>query len=185
MDSRVRPWCSPLESIHSWIFFRAHGLPGFLVLGAVVLAVTGAERCTSTWDTSESDRFGSLVRDMCFRAGAELLRQGALLLIRRRRGATAVLPAGPVMALFPLVGIATAAAIIASQAPYQAAFSLDAGRRSARLRAASRHRAHSSHEMGQVYVPQVNWTLMVATRADRHRVQVVQCTAAGTVSPGR
>jgi KUP system potassium uptake protein len=66
-------------------------------------------------------------------------------------------------ALFPLVGIATAAAIIASQALISGAFSLT--QQAIQLGYAPRLDIEhtSSHEMGQVYVPQVNLALMDST----------------------
>ena len=67
------------------------------------------------------------------------------------------------MGLVPLVVLATAAAIIASQALISGAFSLT--QQAIQLGYAPRleidHTSH--HEMGQVYVPQVNWALMICT----------------------
>src|SRR4029078_3761508 len=69
----------------------------------------------------------------------------------------------PSWALFPLVALATAAAIIASQALISGAFSLT--QHAIQLGYAPRLDIEhtSSHEMGQVYVPQVNWALMIST----------------------
>jgi KUP system potassium uptake protein len=89
--------------------------------------------------------------------------QGALLLLD---GASARQPfflLAPSWALFPLVGLATAAAIIASQALISGAFSLT--QQAIQLGYAPRLDIEhtSSHEKGQVYVPQVNWALMIST----------------------
>ena len=69
----------------------------------------------------------------------------------------------PAWALIPLVGIATAAAVIASQALISGSFSLT--RQAIQLGYAPRLDVEhtSAREMGQIYVPQVNWALMVAT----------------------
>ena len=68
-------------------------------------------------------------------------------------------------ALWPLIVIATAAAIIASQALISGSFSLT--RQAVQLGLAPRLDVQhtSAREMGQVYVPRVNWALMVATVA--------------------
>ena len=69
----------------------------------------------------------------------------------------------PSWALWPLIVIATAAAIIASQALISGSFSIT--RQAVQLGLAPRLDVQhtSAREMGQVYVPRVNWALMVAT----------------------
>ena len=71
----------------------------------------------------------------------------------------------PAWGLLPLVGLATAAAIIASQALISGAFSLT--QQAVQLGYSPRLDIDhtSSHHMGQIYVPQVNWALMVGTIA--------------------
>jgi KUP system potassium uptake protein len=153
-----------LNPIHAWIFFRAHGLPGFLVLGAVVLAVTGAEALYV-----DMGHFGKRpIRLAWFVMVLPALvlnyfGQGALLLIDGNSARQPFFLLAPSWALFPLVGIATAAAIIASQALISGAFSLT--QQAIQLGYAPRLDIEhtSSREMGQVYVPQVNWALMIAT----------------------
>ena len=153
-----------LNPIHAWIFFRAHGLPGFLVLGAVVLAVTGAEALYV-----DMGHFGKRpIRLAWFIIVLPALvlnyfGQGALLLLDGDAARQPFFLLAPSWALFPLVGIATAAAIIASQALISGAFSLT--QQAIQLGYAPRLDIEhtSSLEMGQVYVPQVNWTLMIAT----------------------
>src|SRR5258706_2506846 len=153
-----------LNPIHAFIFFRAHGLPGFLVLGAVVLAVTGAEALYV-----DMGHFGKRpIRLAWFVIVLPALvlnyfGQGALLLIDGDAARQPFFLLAPSWALFPLVGIATAAAIIASQALISGAFSLT--QQAIQLGYAPRLDIEhtSSHEMGQVYVPQVNWALMIST----------------------
>src|SRR5207247_2811593 len=69
----------------------------------------------------------------------------------------------PAWALFPLIGLATAATIIASQAVISGAFSLT--RQAVQLGYSPRLRIEhtSSREIGQIYVPAANWGLMVLT----------------------
>jgi KUP system potassium uptake protein len=91
--------------------------------------------------------------------------QGALLLTRNIDPSQPYVffLMAPSWGLLPLVGIATAAAIIASQALISGAFSLT--RQAIQLGYVPRLDIEhtSSKEMGQVYVPQVNWGLMAAT----------------------
>ena len=89
--------------------------------------------------------------------------QGALLLLNGGAARQPFFLLAPSWALFPLVGIATAAAIIASQALISGAFSLT--QQAIQLGYAPRLDIEhtSSREMGQVYVPQVNWALMIST----------------------
>ena len=89
--------------------------------------------------------------------------QGALVLENAKAAEHPFFEMAPSWALLPLVGLATAAAIIASQALISGAFSLT--RQAIQLGYAPRlDISHtSSEEIGQVYVPQVNWALMFAT----------------------
>jgi KUP system potassium uptake protein len=90
------------------------------------------------------------------------LGQGALLLIEPATDHP-FFELAPSWALLPLVGLATAAAIIASQALISGAFSIT--RQAIQLGLAPRLEVEhtSAREMGQIYVPQVNWALMCAT----------------------
>jgi KUP system potassium uptake protein len=89
--------------------------------------------------------------------------QGALLLANPAAAEQPFFLLAPSWALLPLVGLATAAAIIASQALISGAFSLT--QQAVQLGYSPRldieHTSHS--EIGQVYVPQVNWALMLST----------------------
>ena len=145
-------------------FFREHGWHGFAVLGAVFLVVTGGEALYA-----DMGHFGKRPIRIAWFAlvlPALLLNyfgQGALLLDQPGRGGATVLSARADWALLPLVALATAAAIIASQALISGAFSLT--QQAIQLGYCPRldieHTSHS--EIGQVYVPQVNWALMVST----------------------
>jgi KUP system potassium uptake protein len=149
---------------HAVLFFREHGWHGFAVLGAVFLVVTGGEALYA-----DMGHFGKRsIRFAWFTLvlPALLLNyfgQGALLLTNAAAAEQPFFLLAPAWALLPLIGLATAAAIIASQALISGAFSLT--QQAIQLgycpRLDIQHTSHS--EMGQVYVPQVNWALMVST----------------------
>jgi KUP system potassium uptake protein len=152
--------------VHAVTFFRAHGLHGFAVLGAVFLVVTGGEALYA-----DMGHFGKRpIRLAWFGLvlPALLLNyfgQGALLLLNPAAAEQPFFLLAPSWALYPLVALATAAAIIASQALISGAFSLT--RQAIQLGYCPRLDIEhtSSLEMGQIYVPQVNWALMVSTIA--------------------
>jgi KUP system potassium uptake protein len=89
--------------------------------------------------------------------------QGALLLSDASSARQPFFLLVPTWGLLPMVALATAAAIIASQALISGAFSLT--RQAVQLGYCPRLTIDhtSSHEIGQVYVPQANWALMVST----------------------
>ena len=149
---------------HAVSFFREHGWHGFAVLGAVFLVVTGGEALYA-----DMGHFGKRpIRYAWFGLVLPALLvnyfgQGALLLANSEAAAQPFFLLAPTWGLIPLVVLATAAAIIASQALISGAFSLT--QQAIQLGYSPRldieHTSH--HEIGQVYVPQVNWALMLAT----------------------
>jgi KUP system potassium uptake protein len=157
---------SAVDPRHAFLFFREHGWHGFAVLGAVFLVVTGGEALYA-----DMGHFGKHpIRFAWFTLvlPALLLNyfgQGALLLEHPEAAEQPFFLLAPGWALVPLVVLATAAAIIASQALISGAFSLT--QQAIQLGYCPRldieHTSH--HEMGQVYVPQVNWALMISTIA--------------------
>jgi KUP system potassium uptake protein len=153
-----------IDPRHAVTFFQEHGWHGFAVLGAVFLVVTGGEALYA--DMGHFGKRPIRVAWFSLVLPALLLNyfgQGALLLIDNKAAQQPFFLLAPSWALLPLVGIATAAAIIASQALISGAFSLT--RQAIQLGYCPRLDIDhtSSHEMGQVYVPQVNWGLMIAT----------------------
>jgi len=145
-------------------FFMRHGPRGFLILGSVVLAITGAEALYA--DIGHFGKSPIRMSWFAFVLPALILNyfgQGAVIL---REGAAAA--ANPFYALapawfqLPLVFIATAATIIASQALITGAFSLV--HQAVQLGYLPKLRIiHTSSDMqGQIYVPLVNTFLMVA-----------------------
>ena len=155
-----------IDPRHAVTFFRDHGWHGFAVLGAVFLVVTGGEALYA-----DMGHFGKRpIRYAWFSLvlPALLLNyfgQGALLLTNSAAAEQPFFLLAPGWALLPMVALATAAAIIASQALISGAFSLT--QQAIQLGYCPRlDIEHTSHqEIGQVYVPQVNWALMFSTIA--------------------
>ena len=153
-----------INPAHAITFFREHGIRGFIVLGAVFLVVTGGEALYA-----DMGHFGKRpIRIAWFALVLPALvlnyfGQGALMLIDAKAASQPFFLLAPPWAQLPLVVLATAAAIIASQALISGAFSLT--RQAIQLGYAPRLDVEhtSSYEIGQVYVPQVNWFLAIGT----------------------
>jgi KUP system potassium uptake protein len=144
-------------------FFRTHGLRGIPVLGAVVLCLTGVEALYA--DMGHFGRtsirlawFGLVLPALAI----SYLGQGALLLARPAAATRPFFQAVPPAFLPLMVALATAATVVASQALIAAAFSMT--QQAAQLGYLPRTRvSHTSHEqIGQIYLPGLNWALMIA-----------------------
>ena len=151
------------DPLHAGTFFVSNGFTGFAVLGAVFLVVTGGEALYA--DMGHFGKHPIRLAWFAFVLPALILNylgQGALLLINPTVEHPFFLLA-PSWALLPLVALSTAAAIIASQALISGSFSIT--RQAIQLGLAPRLDVEhtSAREMGQIYVPQVNWALMCAT----------------------
>jgi len=150
----------PTHAVH---FFIVNRLQGFLVLGAVFLAVTGGEALYA-----DMGHFGARpIRLAWFVVVFPSLLlnyfgQGALLLHDKSAVENPFFHMAPNWAKYPLVILATVAAVIASQAVISGAFSLT--RQAVQLGYAPRIqiRHTSAREIGQIYIPSVNWLLMIA-----------------------
>jgi KUP system potassium uptake protein len=143
-------------------FFIVHPGMGVAILGAVVLALTGAEALYA-----DMGHFG---RKPIARAWFILVLpalvlnyfgQGGLLLENPEAARNPFFLLAPSWALVPLVGLSTLATVIASQAVISGAFSLT--QQAIQLGYIPRmHIQHtSSSEQGQIYIGAVNWALMV------------------------
>jgi KUP system potassium uptake protein len=151
-----------LNPLHGLRFFSDNGRIGFLTLGAVVLAVTGAEALYA-----DMGHFGKRPIRLAWFVlvmPALLLNyfgQGAILLRNPAAVANPFYFLAPRSMLVPLVMLATAAAVIASQALISGAFSLT--RQAVQLGYSPRvtilHTSRS--EAGQIYVPEINNILMI------------------------
>lgn len=155
---------SAVNPLYGVRFLLSNGFFGFFVLGAVFLVVTGSEALYA-----DMGHFGKgPIRFTWFTVvlPALLLNyfgQGALVLTNPDAAHNPFFRLAPEWALIPLVILATLATIIASQAMVAGAFSITT--QAVQLGYSPRVgiRYTSEHEMGQVYVPFVNWTLMVAS----------------------
>jgi len=151
---------------HAVRFFAEDPGRAFLVLGAVFLVVTGGETLYA-----DLGHFGHRAIQLAWFTvplPSLLLNyfgQGALLLRDPQAAASPFYLLAPPWALYPLIALATAATVIASQAVISGAFSLT--RQAVQLGYSPRLRIEhtSSREIGQIYVPAVNWGLMVLTCA--------------------
>lgn len=143
-------------------FALAHPLATFLGLGAIVLAVTGTEALYA-----DMGHFGkaAIRRAWAFVVMPALVLnyfgQGALLLADPSAVKNPFYLLAPQWALLPMVALATCATVIASQAMISGAFSLT--RQAVQMGYCPRlNILHTSErEIGQIYVPMVNWTLFV------------------------
>jgi KUP system potassium uptake protein len=147
-------------------FFLAHGGVAFIALGSVVLAVTGAEALYA-----DMGHFGrSPIRRAWFvlvfpALTLNYLAQGSLLMRSPKAIANPFFLLLPAWAQVPMVILATAATVIASQAVISGAFSVT--RQAVQLGFLPRLtiRQTSDTEVGQVYVPAVNRILVVTVIA--------------------
>ena len=147
-------------------FFADNHWHGFLALGAVVLAITGGEALYA--DMGHFGRrpikvawFGYVFPALYL----NYLGQGALIIDAPAAVANPFYLLVPEPLVLPMVGLSTLATIIASQAVISGAFSLT--KQAIQLGYSPRmHVVHTSDkEVGQIYVPNVNWMLLGAVIA--------------------
>nr|WP_188595146.1 potassium transporter Kup [Niveispirillum cyanobacteriorum] len=154
-------------SPHYAVAFLAHdGWIGFLALGSVVLSVTGAEALYA--DMGHFGRGPIRLAWYMLVWPALMLNyfgQGALLLTNPEAATNPFFFMGPSWSAVPMVMLATLATIIASQAVISGAFSVT--RQAIQLGYLPRMNIiHTSEkEIGQIYMPFVNWALMLAVVA--------------------
>lgn len=151
-----------INPLHGVQFFVRHGIGGFVILGAVVLAVTGTEALYA--DMGHFGRRPIRIAWFIIVLPALLLNyfgQGALLLRDAAAADNPFFLLAPRMMLYPLIALATVAAVIASQALISGAFSIT--QQCIQLGYCPRmsivHTSHTEH--GQIYMPGVNRALMV------------------------
>ncbi len=152
-----------INPLHGIVFFMNNGFAGFIVLSSVFLCVTGAEALYA-----DMGHFGrSPIRRawLALVLPALLLNyygQGALILTGSADIHNPFYQVAPDWMAYPLVGLTTFATIIASQAMITGAFSLT----SQLVQLGQLPRMNivqtSSDEQGQIYIPAVNWLLMLA-----------------------
>ncbi|MEO8811176.1 MAG: potassium transporter Kup [Rhodanobacter sp.] len=155
-----------LWALNPWYavqFFTSHGTTSFLALGSVVLCVTGAEALYT--DMGHFGRFPIRAAWFFFVLPALLLNyygQGGVILMHPDAIANPFYYSVPAWALYPMIGLATASAVIASQAVISGAFTVT--RQAIQLGFLPRMEVvHTSREaIGQIFLPWVNRALMVA-----------------------
>jgi KUP system potassium uptake protein len=152
-----------VSPVHAVRFFASHGQHGFLVLGSVVLCITGCEALYA-----DMGHFGKGPIRVAWYACVfpallvNYFGQGALLLERPEAAANPFYSLIPPHLLIPMVVLATMATVVASQALISGAFSLT--RQAVQLNYLPRFTiVHTSGATeGQIYVPEINGLLMVA-----------------------
>ncbi|MCM2323900.1 MAG: potassium transporter Kup [Oligoflexia bacterium] len=154
-----------VNPLHAVRFFADNGMRGFLILSSVVLCITGAEALYA-----DMGHFGKRP----IRLGWFFIVLPALLLNYFGQGAL-ILDQGPGAAqnpfyglvsgwlLYPLIALATTAAVIASQALISGAYSLTQQAIQLGYLPRTQIRHTSKEKAGQIYVPQVNQLLMVGS----------------------
>jgi KUP system potassium uptake protein len=152
----LNPW-------HAWEFFSVNRLHGFVVLGSVVLCITGGEALYA--DLGHFGRRAIQISWLGLAGPALLLNyfgQCALLLDHPEASFHPFYGLVPSAGLYPMVALSTIATVIASQALISGAFSLT--QQAIQLGFSPRvHIVHTSAEVkGQIYIPGINYALMVA-----------------------
>ncbi len=152
---------NPWYALH---FISEYGVHGLMILGTVFLAVTGGEALYA--DMGHFGRYPIQLGWVAIAMPALVLNyfgQGAVLLNNPEKISNPFYALTPEFLLYPMVALSTMAAIIASQAIITGAFSLT--RQAVMLGFLPRMRIlhTSSAEIGQIYVPTINFLLMIAT----------------------
>ena len=155
----INPW-------YAWDFFTANRMHGFVVLGSVVLCITGSEALYA--DLGHFGARAIRITWLGLACPALLLNyfgQCALLLEQPEASFHPFYGLVPSPALYPMVALSTMAAIIASQALISGAFSLT--QQAVQLGFCPRvHIVHTSASIkGQIYIPSINYALMIACLA--------------------
>ena len=144
-------------------FFTTNGWTGYFILGTVVLVITGGESLYV--DLGHFGRRPIRLVWFAIVMPALLLNyfgQGALLMAEPESASNPFYLLAPGWALYPLVALATCATAIASQAVISGAFSITMQAVQFGFLPRLRIAHTSSREFGQIYIPSINWALMVA-----------------------
>ncbi|KQH74497.1 potassium transporter Kup [Xylella fastidiosa subsp. sandyi] len=154
-----------LYAINPWWglhFFLEHGWHSMFVLGAVVLAVTGGEALYA-----DMGHFGAkAIRHAWMYVVLPMLAlnylgQGALVLSNPTAIGNPFYQSIPDWGLYPMIALATVAAVIASQALITGSYSLSSQAMQLGYIPRMNVRHTSQSTIGQIYVPTVNWTLLM------------------------
>ena len=152
-----------VDPVYGFAFLVRHGWQGFAILGGVFLALTGGEALYA--DMGHVGRnpirltwYGLVLPALLLNYAGQI----ALLIAEPGQGSP-FFRLAPNWALYPLVVLATAATIIASQAIITGAFSLTRQAMQLGWFPGFKIRQTSDTEYGQIYVPVINWLMMVMT----------------------
>ncbi len=151
---------------HAVRFFVDNGFTGYLVLGAVILVVVGGEALYA--DMGHFGRKPIMLGWYCVVLPCLVLvyfGQGALLIREPEAIDNPFFRMAPHSMLYPLVVLATFATVIASQALITGAFSLTHQAIQMGYSPRMQVRHTSKDQMGQIYLPAINWLLMIACLA--------------------
>ncbi|HVX79100.1 MAG TPA: potassium transporter Kup [Bradyrhizobium sp.] len=152
-----------LNPIYAVSFMLHHGIIGFVTLGAVFLAVTGAEALYA--DLGHFGKRPIQTAWLCIvlpSLALNYLGQGALLIANPHAVENPFFLMFPAWALLPMVSLATVATVIASQAVITGAYSLT--RQAIQLGLLPRFEIRHTSEAhsGQIFIPRINMLLLVA-----------------------
>jgi KUP system potassium uptake protein len=153
-----------LNPLHGLSYFQRNGWHGFLSLGSVVLCLTGGEALYA-----DMGHFGARpIRMAWYRLALPALTlsylgQGALLLRDASLVSRPFYSMVPSWGLYPMVALSTVATVIASQALITAVFSLTRQASQLGLAPSFSVRHTSDSEIGQIYLPALNWMLAIGT----------------------
>jgi KUP system potassium uptake protein len=152
-----------LDPTYGFRFLATHGWTGFLALGSVFLALTGAEALYADMGhfgcgPIRLDWFGLVLPALVL----NYFGQGALVLTNAEAVESPFFHLFPAWMLYPITLLATAATVIASQAVISGAFSLSQQAMQLSLLPRLDVQQTSEQTIGQVYVPQMNWLLMIS-----------------------
>ena len=155
----LNPW-------HAVRFLVAHGLHSFIVLGGVFLAITGGEALYADMghigrNPIRSSWYGMVLPALLLSYAG----QTALLIENPALDGNPFFKLAPGWAVIPLVVLATLATIIASQAIITGVFSLTRQAMQLGWFPGLNIRQTSDEEYGQIYVPFMNWAMMICTLA--------------------
>ncbi|MDP2135559.1 MAG: KUP/HAK/KT family potassium transporter, partial [Sulfuritalea sp.] len=152
----INPW----YAVHFFLENRSHA---YLALGAVVLAITGGEALYA-----DMGHFGRRSIKWAWLGYVfpclylNYLGQGALILDNPAAVKNPFFMLVPDALLYPMVGLATAATVIASQAVISGAFSLTSQAMQLGYCPRIQVKFTSERERGQIYIPNINWLLLLA-----------------------
>ncbi len=151
-----------VNPIYAWRFFAENHIHGLVVLGSVVLCITGGEALYADMGHFGRNPIRFSWFSLVFPALLlNYLGQGALLLNHPELVANPFYGLSPRIILYPMVLLSTLATIIASQAMISGAFSLT--RQAVQMGYCPRVTIiHTSADTeGQIYIPEINWLMMV------------------------